>query len=111
MPAATPIAFTPQRNQIVLQNVNTQGPGDWLPLCTNKRPPDHDNSTQSDINSELIPYEYIDGLVQVRRNSSALAMELRLSCTNPTIFTYNGIILHKMSYLCQNTSAIFLLSI
>ena len=29
--------------------------------------------------------EYIDGLVQERRNSSALAMELRLSCTNPSI--------------------------
>ena len=27
----------------------------------------------------------IDGLVQERRNSSALAMELRLSCTNPLI--------------------------
>ena len=25
----------------------------------------------------------IDGLVQERRNSSVLAMELRLSCTNP----------------------------
>ena len=29
---------------------------------------------------------YIDGLVQERRNSSALAMELRLPCTNPPIF-------------------------
>ena len=28
---------------------------------------------------------YIDGLVQERRNSIALAMELRLSCTNPSI--------------------------
>ena len=28
----------------------------------------------------------IDGLVQERRNSSALAMELRLSCTNPSIY-------------------------
>ena len=28
---------------------------------------------------------YIDGLVQERRNSSALAMELRLCCTNPSI--------------------------
>ena len=28
---------------------------------------------------------YIDGLVQERRNSSALAMQLRLSCTNPSI--------------------------
>ena len=27
----------------------------------------------------------IDGLVQYSRNSSALAMELRLSCTNPSI--------------------------
>ena len=26
-----------------------------------------------------------DGLVQERRNSSALAMELRLSCTNPSV--------------------------
>ena len=29
--------------------------------------------------------EYNDGLVQERRNSSALAMELRLSCTNSSI--------------------------
>ena len=29
---------------------------------------------------------YINGLVQERRNSSALAMELRLSCTNPSIW-------------------------
>ena len=29
---------------------------------------------------------YIDGLVQERRNSSALAMEFRLSCTNPLIY-------------------------
>ena len=28
---------------------------------------------------------YIDGLVQERRNSSALALELRLSCTKPSI--------------------------
>ena len=30
-------------------------------------------------------WDHIDGLVQERRNSSALAMELRLSCTNPSI--------------------------
>ena len=29
----------------------------------------------------------IDGLVQKRRNSSALAVELRLSCTNPSIYS------------------------
>ena len=28
---------------------------------------------------------YTDGLVQEKRNSGALAMELRLSCTNPSI--------------------------
>ena len=28
--------------------------------------------------------EQIDGLVQERHNSSALAMELRFSCTNPS---------------------------
>ena len=31
---------------------------------------------------------YTDGLVQERRNSSALAMELRLACTNPSICTF-----------------------
>ena len=29
---------------------------------------------------------YIDELLQERRNSNALAMELRLSCTNPSIY-------------------------
>ena len=32
-------------------------------------------------------YGYRDGLVQERRNSSALAMELQLSCTNPLTYT------------------------
>ena len=32
-----------------------------------------------------VPLYHIDGLVQERRNSSALAMELCLSCTNPSI--------------------------
>ena len=32
--------------------------------------------------------KHIDGLVQERRNSSALAMELRLSCTSPSIWLY-----------------------
>ena len=31
--------------------------------------------------------QYIDGLVQERRNSSALAVDLRLSCINPSICT------------------------
>ena len=31
---------------------------------------------------------HIDGLVQEKRHSSALAMELRLSCTKPSIWIY-----------------------
>ena len=30
-------------------------------------------------------YLHVDGLVQERRNSSALAMEFRLSCINPSM--------------------------
>ena len=41
--------------------------------------------------------QYIDGLVQERRNSSALAMELCLSCTNPSIWDY---VHHTLSW-CQ----------
>ena len=37
------------------------------------------------LSFELAWYD-IDGLVQERRNSSALAMELRLSCTKPSIY-------------------------
>ena len=42
---------------------------------------------------------HIDGLVQERRNSSALAMELRLSGTNPSILQYGAII--KLSIFSQ----------
>ena len=35
--------------------------------------------------ASLLVVFHMDGLVQERRNSSALAMELRLSCTNPSI--------------------------
>ena len=41
---------------------------------------------------------YIDGLVQERRNSSALAMELRLSCTNPSICTPHAAFLHNPTW-------------
>ena len=39
---------------------------------------------------------HIDVLVPERRNSSALAMELRLSCTDPPIF-------HNLYFLHKNT--------
>ena len=37
-----------------------------------------------DENVVVAPGEYMDGLVQERRNSRALAMDLRLSCTIPS---------------------------
>ena len=44
------------------------------------------------INSTWQPYrvsDHVDGLVQERRNSIANALELRLSCTNPSIYSNN----------------------
>ena len=40
---------------------------------------------------------HIDGLVQERRNSSASAMELRLSCTNPSIYRYVIVFIHLLN--------------
>ena len=37
-----------------------------------------------------IVYWHIDGLVQERRNSIANAPELRLSCTNPSIYMHHS---------------------
>ena len=39
---------------------------------------------------------YVDVLVQERHNSSALAMELRLSCTNQSMYSQK--IHHKKAY-------------
>ena len=35
----------------------------------------------------MLSTKHIDGLVQERRNSSVLAMELRISCINPSIWS------------------------
>ena len=35
---------------------------------------------------EAYLWVYVDGLVQERRNSIANALELRLSCTNPSMY-------------------------
>ena len=45
---------------------------------------------------------HVDGVVQERRNSSALAMELRLSCTNPSMLKRSVI-----NYLTKPTSTHF----
>ena len=53
-------------------------------------------------------WEYFDGLEHERRNSIANALELRLSCTNPSIYTSsyhmmtssNGDIFRVTGHLC-----------
>ena len=56
----------------------------------------------------------IDGLVQERRNSSALTMVLNISCTNPSIWTacleYNCYINLYTPFTFYNTYHLFLLS-
>ena len=51
-------------------------------------------------------HDDIDGLVQDRRNSSALAMELRLSCTNP----YTGRLKFNWQYYESKVFVIWLQS-
>ena len=45
----------------------------------------------SNYKSIITSNSYIDGLVQERRNSIANALELRLSCTNPSIYAISNI--------------------
>ena len=53
---------------------------------------------------------HIDGLVEEKRNSSALAMDLRLSSTNPSIYSFGidfagqtGFVFHEegFKFLCH----------
>ena len=46
----------------------------------------------------LSTVEYIDGLVQEIRNSIANAMELRLSCTNPSVWDTRVLVFHKDAF-------------
>ena len=43
----------------------------------------------------------IDGLVQKRRNSIALAMELHLSCTNPSIYSTTFFLKKMTDHECR----------
>ena len=44
---------------------------------------------------QLTKNQYFDGLVQERRNSIANTLELRLSCTIPSICSRNGLVLNR----------------
>ena len=52
----------------------------------------------------LLLGEHIDGLVHERRNSIANALELRLYCTNPSIWDMNIKITYPAK-VCDNTIA------
>ena len=63
-------------------------------VCTDKTCCMEFQSAYLKLRTKISPYietyaVYTDGLVQGRRNSSALAMKLRLSCTNPSIQSYD----------------------
>ena len=51
---------------------------------------------------------YIDGLVHERRNPSALAMELRISCTNPSVSEFKSFIFNikSMSFIKQAQNSV-----
>ena len=51
----------------------------------------------------IVSKRHINGLVQERRNSSALAMELRLSCTK--LFNSRDVVKNIVSYLSTDPSA------
>ena len=60
-------------------------PWSCLGHCGGCPRPEEDRSKKKSDYGEHLTIIDIDGLLQERRNSSALAMELRLSCTNPSI--------------------------
>ena len=62
------------------------------------------DKTQHEISivaGSIVFLGYIDGLVQERRNSSALAMELHLSCTNSSTWYIDGLVQER-----RNSSAL-----
>ena len=48
----------------------------------------------------LSKYKHADGLVQERRNSIATALELRLSCTNPSMYLTFISVVPKLQESC-----------
>ena len=77
---ASEIGTCPKRLADTLSHERPSNPAWYLPVKS------HENKTPSvGYGSHCGQKEHIDGLVQERRNSSASAMELRLSCTNPWI--------------------------
>ena len=53
--------------------------------------------------TDLTDLDHYDGLVQERHNSSALAMELRLSCTYPSIYGENDMTVKENDRVMTNT--------
>ena len=59
------------------------------------------------MNVDQAHQDNIDGLMHERRNSSALAMELRLSCTNPSIWQHKAPIGYKHHKVTFSTLFLF----
>ena len=59
-----------------------------LTLCWENKPEKYGQKQyilNHNLTKQSMNYEHIDGLIQERRNSIANALELSLSCTNPSI--------------------------
>ena len=95
------------------QSYNYPGAGDMILKDIDKLNVSNHNKTRQNTNHMHIPWDilYIDGLMQERRNSSALAMELRLSCTNPLICPSHVCVQYTVCevILIYKQSAIYLL--
>ena len=70
----------------------------------------HELARLSRLQYAVLPFDHwwqhIDGLMQERRNSSALAMELRLSCINPSIWHHgNCSTMAQVMACCLTTSS------
>ena len=79
-----------KRNPPVTGGFPTQGPVIWLEIFFVAKPEEAVEQTVRVVGDLKSHDAHIDGLVQERRNSSAFAMEFRLSWTNPSICHCNG---------------------
>ena len=67
--------------------------GFWVAACSLNL--DSSNSRKINWGQDGEMKTYMDGLVQERCNSIVNALELRLSCTNPLIWTLGGSVYHR----------------
>ena len=59
-------------------------------------------SGETTLFGQITSSDHVDGLVQERRNSSVLAVELHLSCTNPLIWKIDCLLTNDLVKLLYN---------